>query len=274
MIDPEPYLVRRGRGTPLLFVHGNGVDHRVHLELDELFEELGGWERIHVDLPGFGRTPALGEPGGLPELADWLAAALPELVGDAEYAVLGSSLGGLLARDLVARDPGRCLGMALLVPVVDAVRARRTLPPPVVLRADPELLASLDPEDAAEYAEMAVEQSREGWERFARAVLPGVRAADEGAMRRLGEHYELAPLPDAGWGGFARPVLIVAGRQDAVVGFEDQERVASMFPAARLAVLDRAGHNIHLDQPERVRALLAEWADRIRTGRPGPSTTP
>lgn len=58
-VRPRPHVVRRGTGVPLVMVHGNGVDHRLLLELDEVFAAPGRWERIHVDLPGFGRSPAL-----------------------------------------------------------------------------------------------------------------------------------------------------------------------------------------------------------------------
>lgn len=269
MTVPVPYVLRRGAGTPLLFVHGNGVDHRMMLDLDDAFDETGGWERIYPDLPGFGRTPALEAPGGLPELADWLDLAVGELIGSAPFAVVGASLGGLLARELAARRKDQCLGLALLAPVVDPVHERRALPEPVVLAADPALVDSLDAADAAAYTELAVVQSPENWERFRRTVLPGLAAADEEAMERLGARYALPVLPDGRLAGFERPALTVAGRQDAVVGFEDQWALARRLPRASYAVLDRAGHNIQVDQPAVVRDLLRRWAADVAESAPG-----
>jgi len=262
-LRPAPRVVRRGEGTPLLFIHGNGVDHRLLLDLDDVFDD-GGWERLYLDLPGFGGTPALGDDGGLPALADWLDDAAGELTGGRPFAVVGNSLGGLLARELAARHPEQVLGLALLAPVVDPDHSRRTVPEQTVLRRDEELLRSLKPGEALKYQEMAVVQSRENWERFRTAALPGLKAADVRAMDRLAEGYVLEPAPDARLSGYATPVLIVAGRQDHVVGFEDQESLAGRFPDARYAALDEAGHNVHLDQPEAVRDLLREWAARIR----------
>ncbi|MCB2411500.1 alpha/beta hydrolase [Demequina sp. TTPB684] len=257
------HFVRRGSGVPVLFVHGNGVDHRMLLELDTVFEQIGGWERIHFDLPGFGRTPALPAPGGLPEIAEWLEATARDLLGERHFAVVGASLGALLTRELAARLKEQCLGFALLAPVVDSVRDHRTLPEPAVLVEDAALLRSLDPADAVDYAELAVIQSPENWQRFRDAVLPGVRAADERAMDRLAQRYALPTLPDAQLEGFDKPVLIVAGRQDAVVGFHDQWVLSQRFPHATFAVLDRAGHNISIDQPEAVAGLLARWAEQV-----------
>ncbi|WP_343068468.1 alpha/beta fold hydrolase [Brachybacterium halotolerans] len=266
----QPHLVRRGSGTPVLFVHGNGLDHRLLLDLDDVFAADGAWERLYPDLPGFGGTPPLEGRGGLPDLADRLDEIVGELLGTRPFAVVANSLGGLLARDLVARRSGQCLGMALLAPVVDPVREHRTLPARTVLAEEPGLLASLDPADAETYAEMAVVLSRENWERFRESALPGVRGADVEAMRRLGDLYELGSLPDAALAADPSirdlPVLVVTGRQDDVVGYEDQDALARRFPRATFAALDGAGHNVHLDQPDAVRALLRAWLTAVRRG--------
>ena len=265
MGTPRPYVLRRGSGVPLLFVHGNGVDHRMMLDLDDAFGD--GWERIYLDLPGFGGTVALDAPGGLPELADWLDRMAAELIGSAPFAVVGTSLGALLARELAARRPQRCLGMALLAPVVDSVPENRTLPEPVVLVTDPVLLSSLPEPDALAYAELAVVQSPENWERYRDVVSPGQKVADEAAMERLWQRYALPSSPDEGPVGYHRPVLLVTGRQDAVVGFAGQWRLGQHFPHASYALLDRAGHNIQVDQPQLVRQLLRSWAADVLESR-------
>lgn len=255
--------MRRGTGDPLLLVHGNGVDHRLLLELDDAFaSDEGAWERIYVDLPGFGRTTALGGTGGLADLADWLHTWVTEMVGETPFAVVGSSMGGLLAANLASRRPEHCLGLALLAPVIETRHGRRTRPGADV-REDLALLASLDPADAEEYAAVAVDQGPDGWERFRRAALPGLRCGDREAARRLGAAYALsAPDPER----FAFPVVVVAGRQDTIVGFEDQGAWARRAPRATFAELDRAGHNVHLDRPDAVRALLVDWSSRVRRG--------
>lgn len=264
-----PHIVRRGSGTPILFVHGNGVDHRLLLDLDDVFDADGAWERLHLDLPGFGRTPALDGDGGLPDLADWLERAARDLIGPRPFAVVANSLGGLLAGELVARAPARCRGLALLAPVVDPEPSRRTLPEPVVLDEDPSLMDSLEPEDAEAFAEVAVLRTRDAWERFRVAALPGIRAVDPEAARRLSARYRLPASPWPRLAGLDRPVIVLAGRQDAVVGSVDQEALSRTFPRSTYAVLDRAGHNVHLDQPELVRAHLAAWAREVRRSAEG-----
>lgn len=89
MTQPQAYAVTEGDGLPVVFVHGMGVDHRSLMLLDEalLCPESGAaasrsLKRIYLDLPGFGRTPALpARACGLPEMADWLQSAIDDLVG-------------------------------------------------------------------------------------------------------------------------------------------------------------------------------------------------
>lgn len=156
------------------------------------------------------------------------------------------------------------LGLALIAPVVDPIHDHRRLPERVILRRDPELLATLDPTDAEEYDAISVVQSRANWRRFRETTLPGIRAADAGAMERLARRYALPSMPEARLPvRFERPVLIVTGRQDHVAGHEDQHALAGQYPHATFAVLDAAGHNVQLDHPETVGALVASWASQI-----------
>lgn len=253
-------IVRRGEGTPILCIHGSGVDHRLLLPLDEALNNDGRWERIYIDLPGFGGTPPLTDPGGLPALIDWVDNFVIEELGARKFAVLANSLGGLIARELVARRMSQIIAVALLAPVVDPRTDRRKLPHREILEENPEFLKTLSPEDASAFSEMAVLQNAESWDQFRENALPGIRAADPHAMSRLESGYEIeGPLPEQRFGRFEGPTLVIAGRQDHVVGFEDQIALSASYPRATIAVLDRAGHNVHLDQPTIVSTLLRAW---------------
>ena len=86
MAQLQPYCAIEGNddGLPVVFVHGMGVDHRSLMMLDKAFDGNDSIRRIYLDLPGFGRTPALPEHAcGLPEMADWLQTAIDGLVGKA-----------------------------------------------------------------------------------------------------------------------------------------------------------------------------------------------
>ncbi|WP_370893766.1 alpha/beta fold hydrolase [Janibacter sp. GXQ6167] len=255
---PSPHVVRRGEGLPLLIVHGYGVDHTMMLELDDAFADQP-WQRLYIDLPGFGRTEALPPPGGLPEYANWLDQAASTLIGDTPFAVAGHSMGGLLAADLLHRRREQCRGIALLAPPVLPDRDERTLPDAGVVHDDPELMASLEEEDREVYEPVSVVRSPSNWERFRRAALPGIRAVDPDATDRLDERYHLDGCVTDYLADYDRPVMMVTGKQDAVVGYEDQWELSRRLIRCTFAALDRSGHNVHLDQPRVVRALLAEW---------------
>ncbi|MEE2569746.1 hypothetical protein V1638_10115 [Pseudarthrobacter sp. J64] len=139
-----------------------------------------------------------------------------------------------------AAQPGKqVLGLALICPVVVAEHAERDVPERTVLYRDPAVTGALDAEDARDYAEMAVTESQENWELFRDHALPGLRAFDRRAIGRI------------------------AGRQDHVVGYRDAFRLLEHYPRATMSVLDGAGHNAHLDQPDLVHTLLDEWLSRV-----------
>lgn len=264
--SPPPLTVpvRRGNGLPVVAVHGNGVDHRLLLAADEALSEAGGLERIYLDLPGFGCTPPLSGTGGLPELADWLVEHVIQLVGTGTFALLGNSLGGLLARHIRANLPEQVVGMALIAPVVNPDRASRTLPPFHAVEKDETLLESLSAADRDDFTEMTSRQTRSTWGRFATYALPGIRAADTRAMERLGERYHLESDVDARAGVFTGSALFLTGRQDHVAGYADQLDLArTWYPNATYACLHGAGHNVHLDCPETAHALLRGWASDL-----------
>jgi pimeloyl-ACP methyl ester carboxylesterase len=53
------HCAQHGSGTPVLALHGAGVDHREIMgALEPLFVGRSGYRRIYPDLPGMGRTPA------------------------------------------------------------------------------------------------------------------------------------------------------------------------------------------------------------------------
>lgn len=253
------HVVRRGAGTPLVMIHGNGVDHRLLLPLDSTLSDSGPWERIYIDLPGFGETPALGEPAGLPDLADWLCEVVTELVGGRKFAVLGNSLGGLLAGHVASVFGNQVIGVALLAPVVHPRPRDRSVPQRCILHRDQPLLDSLDPADAHEFEQMVVHQTPDAWTAFRDAALPGIRSVDEQASLRLARRYRLGSEAGELVGQVTAPTLILTGRQDHIVGFEDQEGLLKRYLQATHIVLDGAGHNIHLDQSGPVASHLRDW---------------
>ena len=59
----------------------------------------------------------------------------------------------------------------------------------------------------------------------------------------------------------------MAGRLDSTVGYAAARDLVGDYPHASLAVLDDAGHALPHEQPELLRALLAEWLVRVERSR-------
>ena len=48
-----------------------------------------------------------------------------------------------------------------------------------------------------------------------------------------------------------------------MTGYEDQYALLPHYPRATYAVLDIAGHNLQIEQPELIGVLIREWLERI-----------
>ncbi|WEV71693.1 alpha/beta fold hydrolase [Bifidobacterium sp. ESL0790] len=261
MTQPEAYTVVKGEGLPIIIAHGMGVDHRSLMMLDDAFPD--GTQRIYMDLPGYGRTPALNGVGGLQELADWFYDEVNRLADGNRFALLGNSMGGALVRDTLSREPKRVAGMALIAPVVDPVMSHRHLADHIVSEPNPDFTHSLPQDKVIDFVTMGVNQSFDAWRRYQRYILPGTKLCDREANARLGQRYWLDNDPEERLGTYTGPTLIVTGKEDQIVGYEDQRALLPHYPNATYKVIDPAGHNIHIDNPTSLKPLLTAWATQL-----------
>lgn len=104
-----------------------------------------------------------------------------------------------------------------------------------------------------------VVQTPEMLRRYERYVAPAAGLVDQAAMERIGANWQLSPYSAPPYPG---PMLVVAGRLDSTVGYAAAADLLGDHPHATLAVLDGAGHALPHEQPDVLRALLAEWIAR------------
>ncbi|MFD7310043.1 alpha/beta fold hydrolase [Promicromonospora sp. NPDC059942] len=243
-----------------VLVHGFPVDHRL---MTAAFEPVlagrQGWRRLYVDLPGMGRTAAP-DVASSDDVFRILRGAVAALVPEGPYAVVGQSYGGYLARGLAAADPDRVAGLAAVVTLVEPRHELRRLPERQVLVRD-RALAERVGEEALDAEDVLVVQTEETWARSRQEVDPGLAAADPAAVARIEASYAgtfpVEPAP------FEKPVLIAVGRQDSMTGYRDAWDLLEHYPRATFAVLDRAGHSLHIEQRGLFEALVGEWLDRV-----------
>ena len=59
------------------------------------------------------------------------------------------------------------------------------------------------------------------------------------------------------------PTLILTGRQDAIVGYQDALSILENYPRGTFTILDRAGHALEVDQEKIFHCLTNEWLDSV-----------
>ncbi len=257
-----------GSGRPIVMIHGWGPDQRI---MSGCFEPLfagmpeGDWQRIYFDLPGMGQTPGVEGMNGSDGMLKFVMAYIEAVLPEKRFLLAGESYGGYLARGLVAKRPELVDGLLLICPVGEPEDENRDLPELRVFEKDEALLAGLSEDDRASFSRINVWQNRRLWERYNTEINPGLKLADFPLWDRtiLPKYRFTFPIdiPDK---PYDKPSLFLLGRQDNVVGYRDHWKVIEAYPRASYAILDKAGHNLQIDQDVLFNALVKEWLERVR----------
>lgn len=257
-----------GEGTPLIVVHGFGVDHRIVLPIEQTFsdseDQLASWQRIYLDLPW--TQDALDTGAQTPkEIADQVLAEVKEIVGTQPFAILGNSFGAMIARHVAHSLQDQCIGLATLVGAWVFEDDLRKVPTREVVKYDAKVLEKAGPgRDDFEY--MAVLHTDKALEAFNTYVLPGLRGANVEVLQRLRSNYHVAYTPEKDAATmFAAPALHLFGKQDHVVGYEDGLAFTEHYPRGSFIVIDAAGHHLQLEQPDLMVAHLRAWLANVST---------
>ena len=256
---------QRGSGRPVLMLHGGYLDHRHMMnEMEPVFFDRAGWHRLYPDLPAHGRTPTLARPMTFDALLDHVIRFVDAVTPGKRFAVAGMSAGGHLVRGLTARCPDRLLGVLINAAPFVIDYAQRDLPEPSTIFEEDgsgemagdrtELLRRLQPIRDAALVD---------W--YVSCYHPAEAIFDETAAMESWrpENYAFSFDPDKVGAPFAAPSLILAGRQDTIVGYRDAWMSIERFPRATFATLDGCGHYIAPAKRDLFRSLVADWLDRM-----------
>jgi pimeloyl-ACP methyl ester carboxylesterase len=255
------HYVEHGRGTAVLVLHGANVDHReMSAALEPVFAGTKGHRRIYPDLPGMGHTPAPDSLNSGDDVLDLLLAFVDGVIGDEPFLVAGHSAGAYYARAIAGRRPKQASGLALICPLHDNIGE---LPSHQVMHASVDPGESLDPGQERTYRDYFVVQTKETLERFQKYVAPSAALTDDAGLARIGANWQFSAGPEKG-SKYQNPCLIIAGRQDSMVGYAGDWDLLKHYPRATFAVLDRAGHALPHEQPDLLKSLITEWLGRVR----------
>jgi pimeloyl-ACP methyl ester carboxylesterase len=228
------YWEAHGHGDPVLLIMGLGATlelwHRVTPMLS------GTYRTILFDNRGAGRSDAPPGPYSIPQMAD-----------DA-LAVLGVSMGGMIAQELALNHPERVRALVLgcTAPggkaavladreVVAALASRVTLPPHQAARVMvPYTYDASTPRERVEEDIAIRERTLISNDAF-NAQYQAIRSWP-GTVDRLG--------------ALAMPVLIIHGETDRLVPPENGRILARAIPQSKLVMIPNASHIFFTDQPE------------------------
>ena len=257
--------VLRGKGKPVLLLHGYSVDHRLMYGcMEPIFRVKKGYKRIYLDLPGMGKSECADWIRNSDIMLDIITEFIDKVIPHENFILAGESYGGLLARGLVYRMAERIDGLFLLCPAILCRHEDHNVPEHVVLSRDEALLQELDPKDAEGFASIHVVQDKRVWERYRKEILPGLDLGNRFFLDNiLNSEYVFSFDCDNLREKFCKPALFLMGRQDSRVGYKDAWNILDNYPRATFAVLDKAGHNLQIEQAELMKALVIEWLDRV-----------
>ena len=176
----------------------------------------------------------------------------------ARFALIGLSMGGYVAFEILRRAPERVTRLALLDTQARAdsatASARRhqlmALAEQGAFRGvTPRLLPLFIHPDRLQDAELC-------------ATVQAM-AEDTGKEGFLRQQTAILGRPDSrpGLPAIACPTLILAGRDDAVTPPKLQLEMATLIPDATLVLIPRCGHLAPLERPEAVTRQLLAWLD-------------
>jgi 3-oxoadipate enol-lactonase len=258
-VNPRPAFVEQGHGAvAVLLLHGIGGGQLIWRDTLPALA-AAGYRAAAMDFPGYGASP--GTPT-LDAMVDAVRAVVAAL-GAERTVLLGHSMGGMVAQELLARSPvagPRVDGLVLACTSAAFGRpegdwqarfvAERLAPldaglgmPGMARRLVPGMVSPAAPPAAGEFAIDVMSRVPEASYRVA---LRAIAAFDRReALARI-----------------AVPTLCLAGEHDRTAPPDVMQRLAQRIPGADYRCLENAGHIANVEQPAAFHAAVISFLQR------------
>lgn len=258
------HLNRHGHGAPILFLHGSGPGatglSNWSLAREALADEF---DVLIPDLFGYGQSEHPDPP--LHGLRTWMRAWITQIVGLLDELSLpkvhlvGNSLGGAIALHLLTEVPERFDRVVLmgsvgaptrLTPELDRIWGFYNDPTPTTMRNAIRWFSY----DEGFIADRLDEIARM---RLEAALIPEVRRSFEAlfpAPRQ--QHLDELVVPPSALQRIRQRVLLMHGRDDAVVPIATSLHLLEHLPDVRLHVVGRCNHWIQIEHADTFHSQL------------------
>lgn len=191
---------------------------------------------------------------------DTIAGMAARLLRDApeEFALLGTSMGGYVALEVVRQAPRRVRALALV-----STSARADTPEQVASREQQSRMVEAGDfdrlVDLAFPGVVAAQHEKDVtlldvWRATARAVGAPAFLRQQRAVIGRADARELLPTIDC-------PTLVIHGTDDRLIPIKMGEEIARGVQGAELVVIEGAGHFVFLEQPEAITSAVAGFLD-------------
>lgn len=240
-----------------LFLHGNLASHRWwHPMVKEMKKAgaAGSGTVVLSDWRGCGQNPewSLDQQFTLEDLAKDKLAMLDSLGMKKDVALVGHSLGGLIALQMMILDPSRFSRAVLL----DPVGAKGVVFDDSMYEAFRQMAAS--PELTRMVILSTVMNSEELPDDFKEAIAADANKAVKGIGASVLEILKTVNL-EAGAAGVKVPTLILHGEKDGIIPKADSESLVKIMPNAKLEILPDNGHCYNVENPRAFTERVRNW---------------
>lgn len=250
-----------GKGKPLLAIHGFSCDLQVMKGcIEPVLAGVEGYQRIYVDLPGMGSSYAPMDIAESDKILEVLIAFVDDVIKD-KVSLIGYSYGGYLSLGLLAKRQLKIAKLFLICPVVVPTHKDRILASKDITVYDESFLAGLEVADRTSFCEYAIVANETTYNRYVNEILCGMKRANNDFLNHLENHYAYTfdLIQELNQLHTPTEVLFLAGKQDVCVGYEDLYHMAQQIPRSSFYLMDKAGHNLQIDQLEWFETLLLSW---------------
>jgi pimeloyl-ACP methyl ester carboxylesterase len=238
-------FARRGKGPPLLLLHGYPLDRSIWNAVAEMLE--ADFDLIIPDLRGFGGSDVMEADRSMMEYASDLAGLL-ELLKIRKTHVVGHSMGGYIALAFAREFGSKVAGLGLVSSQVAADTPERKAARQATARQVMEQGAEGVAEGMTPKLSPEARVQSQVREVIARQRPLGLSVALDAMAGRLDSTDVLR--------SFKLPVVIVHGEADELIPVDRAREMKALVPAAHYLELPGGGHMPMMENPPAVAEAL------------------